>query len=323
MTTDSGAIRYSPGGGVLAVANNVVAFVAPNGRAGEEFCELALASAPEAVLDALTPADLPAGAHVALIQVRDDGLALFTEPGRPPVRARLTRNPGSSVRFAIAPGEHDPYWIAAGVAAASGFELPGYALSIETDGMGPEPHVERSPSPGVRPTRGGAEQDRSPGVVSKPAPSLPTPSPEPASPPPPPAEMPPPPGSSAAPMWPSAEPAEHVDERPRIVVVFDDGHAVHLSRTLAIGRAPEGSDLVPAGAVPMVVSGDQVSRCHLLVRPVDGGAEIIDTNSLNGCFIDDHDRPGAGPQIVVGVPVRIESGQRVRFGDRSLTIEAR
>ncbi len=60
VTIDSGAIRYSPGGGVLAVANDVVAFVAPPGRtAGEEFCELALSPASDAELDALTPADFP------------------------------------------------------------------------------------------------------------------------------------------------------------------------------------------------------------------------------------------------------------------------
>jgi hypothetical protein len=135
--------------------------------------------------------------------------------------------------------------------------------------------------------------------------------------------MPPPPGASEESVRLSPEPIVSSAEAREMVVVLDDGHVVSLTGVLAIGRSPEGSDLVPVGAVPIVVNGDQVSRCHLLVHPANGGAEIIDTNSLNGCFVDDIERPGTGPQIVVGVPVRIEPGQRVRFGDRSFTVEAR
>jgi pSer/pThr/pTyr-binding forkhead associated (FHA) protein len=92
---------------------------------------------------------------------------------------------------------------------------------------------------------------------------------------------------------------------------------------MAVGRAPEGSADAPEGAVVVVVSGDQVSRCHFVIRPTRTGAEVIDTNSLNGCFLDDANRAGSGPQIPVGVPVPIEPGQRFRFGDRSLTLIGR
>jgi pSer/pThr/pTyr-binding forkhead associated (FHA) protein len=107
-----------------------------------------------------------------------------------------------------------------------------------------------------------------------------------------------------------------------LFIRFDDGQELNLDHPLAVGRAPEGSADVPDGAVVVVVSGDQVSRCHFVIRPTETGAEVIDTNSLNGCFLDDSGRPGSGPQIPVGVPVPVEPGQRLRFGDRSLTLIA-
>ena len=78
--------------------------------------------------------------------------------------------------------------------------------------------------------------------------------------------------------------------------------------------------VVSGAAVVVVVSGDQVSRCHFVIRPTLEGAEVVDADSLNGCFIDEEDRPGTGPQIPVGVPVPLVPGQTLRFGDRSLVL---
>lgn len=127
---------------------------------------------------------------------------------------------------------------------------------------------------------------------------------------------PPPPGMPAVAATGSPQPGHSV------VLVFDDGQNIPLTSTMAVGRAPEGSEHTPPGAVIVVVAGDQVSRCHFVIRPTSSGAEVMDTNSLNGCFVDYPDRPGTGPQIPVGVPVPIEPGQQLRFGDRALTVIA-
>ena len=125
---------------------------------------------------------------------------------------------------------------------------------------------------------------------------------------------PPPPGLPITDSQPDRESGRPVS------LIFDDGQSIPLTSMMAIGRAPEGSEHAPPGCVVVVVAGDQVSRCHFLIRPTEFGAEVVDTNSLNGCFVDYPDRPGTGPQIPVGVPVPIEPGQQFRFGDRSLTL---
>ncbi len=373
--------------------NDLVIFVAPGGTVAEEWSELAQAPATEAELSDVIEREVPGDHHVALVQLVDGGRALLHEPGGEAVRMNVVRSADDRIRFGMRPSGDATLWLAAGVVAASGFDIVGYSLEAPASIDAQDPiegesqhDPEPTPSPGVapepddgatvRPTAAPSDVTQhfdvptpvaspdepevfqppppgTPAAIIPPVVSAPPPGPPPVvasvSPPPavsPPVVSPPPPsydppvvatglfpGLPEGPVPTEDEPvvadpppppiaAESAGSVP-VVVRFDDGQEVALDQTLAIGRAPEGSDHVPPGAVIVVVSGEQVSRCHVIIRPAPDGAEAIDANSLNGCYLDSPDRPGTGPQLPVGVPVPIEPGQTLRFGDRSLTVLGR
>lgn len=274
-----GRVRYAPGSGVLAVVEDVVVFVHPDGPDARRLC--ALAFDPDADLGALDPASFPVGAVVAVVERRPGGRAVLRAAGVAPTVAMVRGDPTASLRFGLAPPPDTDLWVEAGVVAASGFEITGLAATSPVPGDSPpgSPPLE----PGVSPP---AERSTAVGHQRS-------------------ASVPPPPAAGQRPM--------------RWTVVFDDGQRVPMVQVLAVGRAPEGSPAVPAGAVPVEVAGDQVSRCHLLIGEFDGQIEVVDTDSLNGCFLEE--RPGATRRIPVGVPVAMEPHQRLRFGDRWLRIE--
>ena len=331
-------------------------FVAPGGPVADEWSDLALAPATEAELGEVLAGEVPPDHYVAVVQLHDGGAALLCEPGGEPISGRVERSVEGRIRFGMAPSATSLLWIGSGVVGASGLEITGFGLAPvgEESARGPaEPRSDMTIVDSPRPASASAldPMSRNPGE-SIPPPPLASAAENPDLPPPPiphvdppvldppilstsmfpdlpieapvieapanpiiePTPTPPPPG------FPAIEPQPSVATGRPVSLIFDDGQSIPLTSTLAIGRAPEGSEHAPPDCVVVVVAGDQVSRCHFLIRPTALGAEVVDTSSLNGCFVDYLDRPGSGPQIPVGVPVPIEPGQQLRFGDRSPTV---
>lgn len=312
------SVRFSIGGGVLTVANDILVFVSPAGPWADAWTDLALTPASEAEIETALETDIPADRHVALLQLVDAGTAFLASPGVAPIRGAVRRSTDGTIRFGMFPTP-DGFWIGSGVVGASGFEVTGFKLEeTRAEQAGPSSDVTASDPP----PRRSEFFPQVPPQQPPPPEAADAPDKRVLSPPPPPAPADPHLLSSAlfTDLPTESDPPEI---HPRSLSIrFDDGQEVPLSGPLAVGRAPEGSSDVPPGAMIVVVSGEQVSRCHFVIRPSDTGAEVVDTNSLNGCFLDDSDRPGSGPQIPVGVPVPIEPGQRLRFGDRSFAVIA-
>ncbi|MFW2380279.1 MAG: FHA domain-containing protein [Acidimicrobiales bacterium] len=332
-----GPVRFAIGAGLLTVANDFVVFVSPAGPVADKWSDLAHTPAGEAEIETALRSDIPPDHHLAFLKLVDAGPALLVAPGAEPIHGSVRRSIDGAIRFGMQPAP-DGFWIGSGVVGASGFEVTGFAVEgaateaepAATDTALPETAHQNKERPNLRPSSDTSRADPQP-----PKSEFFTDAPPPQPPPPPAADTPddpvfspePPPTPVEPPILSSAlfsdlptESDPPTDRPLSLAIRFDDGQQVALSGPLAVGRAPEGSTDVPEGATIVVVSGDQVSRCHFVIRPCATGAEVIDTNSLNGCFLDDADRPGSGPQIPVGVPVPIEPRQRLRFGDRSFTV---
>ncbi|WP_313355095.1 FHA domain-containing protein, partial [Microbacterium sp.] len=61
-----------------------------------------------------------------------------------------------------------------------------------------------------------------------------------------------------------------------------------------------------------------VSKTHLAVLPARRGVLVIDRGSTNGSAIA---RDGAELPLTPGDPAPVQTGDVVRFGDRTLTVE--
>lgn len=343
QSTPPVTVSFSLGAGQLTVANDVVVFVAPAGPDADRWSRLAVAPATEAEIQRVIASGVPEGHHVALYHLVEGGVAYSAIPGQAPVIGSIQQRSEAEIRFGMAPPASNPHWLASGVVGASGFAVRGYAVAeVEAEPPPPAPgnHAAGAffPPPPQPPPPEMASAHAEPGPApphqSPDAPvlstgfftELPTESDPPVI------ERvptPPPPGPDRPGMRPID--TEHIatdapqnqppaGERRNVLLRFDDGQKVPLTQALAVGRAPSGSNDVPGDAAIVVVSGDQVSRCHFVIRPTEHGVVVTDTTSLNGCFIDDPDRPGSGPQLPVGVPVPIEVGQTLRFGDRTVEL---
>jgi hypothetical protein len=335
LSSPPGSVRFASGTGLLTVVNDFVVFVSPPGPVAEKWSELVQARATEAEIRSALESDIPPDHHVAVLHLVDRGIAMLAAPGADRITGSLRPAPDGIIRFGMHPGPISGHWLGAGAIGASGFEIDGFALAKK--GSRDEFGQDDPPPPSIHTPL----QERTP---SQPAPPRSEFFSAPAKAPPPPrtehrsdspqnvvkplASEPPilssPPFSDLPTESDRSDPGHRNLPNPGALSIrFDDGQELSLDHPLAVGRAPEGSAEVPDGAVVVVVSGDQVSRCHFVIRPTATGAEVVDTNSLNGCFLDDSDRPGSGPQIPVGVPVQVESGQQLRFGDRSFTLIAK
>ncbi|MBT8241860.1 MAG: FHA domain-containing protein, partial [Acidimicrobiia bacterium] len=305
-TSPARAVRFAIGAGLLSVANDLVVFVSPAGAVADEWSDLAQAPARGTEIQAALRSEPPADHHFALLHLVDGGAALLSIPGQEPVKGSIQPSVHGVIRFGMRPGPVDGYWIGAGTVGASGFELTGFTIEEVAQAAPPGAPVPESkptetpvgadpPPPRSAFFPDGSSREPPPPQVSGGDPVLPVHS---SGGPQPPADR---PVLTSAPF--SDLPIESDPPAaygPSLSIRFDDGTEIPLDQQLAVGRAPEDSAEVGDGTAIVVVSGDQVSRCHLTIRPCDGGAEVIDTNSLNGCFLDDADRPGGGPQIPVG-----------------------
>jgi uncharacterized RDD family membrane protein YckC len=161
----------------------------------------------------------------------------------------------------------------------------------------PAPAVQAPPAPAPAP----AVQD----------PSAPAPAPAPA----PAVQAPPVP----APVLSPPEPRPQAPVGVRAILVLDTGERIEVRGTTLFGRAPsaaagEGEALL----VPVVDDTRSVSKTHIAVMPARRGVFIVDRASTNGSAIV---REGAETALSAGHPAELQTGDTVRFGDRSLLVE--
>lgn len=100
------------------------------------------------------------------------------------------------------------------------------------------------------------------------------------------------------------------------VLVFDDGSRHSLAGPVVIGRNPEAA---AAELIRMADTTRSVSKTHVRVEPIDDGVLVTDLHSKNGV------RLLVGREwsrIASGAAQAVAIGDEVRFGDRSLVIEA-
>lgn len=138
-------------------------------------------------------------------------------------------------------------------------------------------------------------------VPAQPAPVAPQPVPEPT----PPASVPAPAPEPVAP--PAPAPAARFGLR------FDTGESILITEPVLLGRNPDAAEHPGARAIALVDDSRSLSKTHMLVRPVEGGLEVIDCRSTNGSGLI---RGGAEYGIAAGTPVQTVDGDRIRLGDR-------
>ncbi|WP_308194138.1 RDD family protein [Nocardioides sp. SR21] len=145
-----------------------------------------------------------------------------------------------------------------------------------------------------------------------PAPPLPPPppTPPPSGPP-----TPPPRQQLGYPLVP--EPAA---PEPRWQVTFDTGESFVVEGLALVGRRPEAQPedgvrhLVPLRSEDM-----SLSKTHAHFQVVtDGTLVVTDRGSTNGSFLI---RQGAARELAPGRPTTLLDGDRVRFGDREMTVD--
>ncbi|KJQ53305.1 RDD family protein [Microbacterium sp. SA39] len=94
---------------------------------------------------------------------------------------------------------------------------------------------------------------------------------------------------------------------------FDTGESILITEPVVLGRNPDAAEHPGARAIALVDDSRSLSKTHMLVRPVEGGLEVIDCRSTNGSGLI---RGGTEYGIAAGTPVQTVDGDRIRLGDR-------
>ena len=94
---------------------------------------------------------------------------------------------------------------------------------------------------------------------------------------------------------------------------FDSGESIPISAPVLLGRNPDATDYPGASAIALADDSRSLSKTHMLVRPVDGGLEIVDCRSTNGSGVI---RGGTEYGVAAGTPTMATDGDMIRLGDR-------
>jgi len=122
----------------------------------------------------------------------------------------------------------------------------------------------------------------------------------------------------AAPGAAGAAPAQR--DVARAVVALDTGERIEVRGVTLIGRdpSPAAGETVSA-LVPLHDETRTVSKTHLGLMPARRGILAVDRASTNGSAVI---RDGSEIPLLAGQPVELRRGDTVRFGDRTLIVEA-
>ncbi|WP_110182976.1 RDD family protein [Nocardioides solisilvae] len=189
---------------------------------------------------------------------------------------------------------------------------------------GPAPVAPSPAAPPAAPSwapPGGAPRQPAPAAASTPAP--------PATPGPPAASPTPTPGRAPSSTPPAADPGRTVARRPatpaaptgpRWRVAFDTGEAFVVEGLALVGRRPEpraGEQV--RHLVPLTSTDMSLSKTHAQFGPApDGSLVVMDRGSTNGSLVL---RQGVARELHAGKPTTLLPGDRVRFGDREMSVE--
>lgn len=105
----------------------------------------------------------------------------------------------------------------------------------------------------------------------------------------------------------------------RAVLVLDTGVRVEVRGATLLGRGP--APVAGEGPVQLVPVPDDtlsVSKTHLAFLPARRGVLVVDRGSTNGSSLL---RAGGEIPLTPGDPTPLQTGDVVRFGDRSLSVE--
>jgi uncharacterized RDD family membrane protein YckC len=137
--------------------------------------------------------------------------------------------------------------------------------------------------------------------------------------------QPPPPAPAPAPAAPApssegAGPRETEAVAPaRWQVAFDTGEQLEVSGLTLVGRRPQPRPGEPVKRLVTLPSEDMsLSKTHAQFQVVpDGALVVMDRGSTNGSILV---RAGVSKRLAGGKPATLRDGDRVRFGDREMTV---
>lgn len=206
-----------------------------------------------------------------------------------PVHSRAELPSLATRRDPVAQPEYRPgNRISAGVVGAVRTPDPASGTPVA-----PVPTPAASPAPAPAPAA-------SPAPAPAPAPTpVPAPAPAPAAP---------------APAAPAPAP---IPAPAALALRFDTGETVVVDRAVLIGRNPDAAAHPDARAVSLPDTTRTLSKTHALLRPVEGGIEIVDLRSTNGCAVRSG---GEESEIPAGGSAAAHAGDTVRLGDRTAEI---
>lgn len=105
---------------------------------------------------------------------------------------------------------------------------------------------------------------------------------------------------------------------PPFELVFADGSAVDLGRTVLIGRKPKAPVGPPIRLVTVTSPTSEVSSSHAEFSAVDGGVLVRDADSTNGSIIR---QPGREPFLLRGgETLTVVAGTEVDLGDSNVVV---
>jgi len=168
----------------------------------------------------------------------------------------------------------------------------------------PEPPADPVATPTVTPRQGlgwplvGDAPDGSPAPPRGPKPSAPPP--------------------RVAPPSPAAPPGQQLPPA-RWQVGFDTGEQFEVRGLTLVGRRPEPRPGEPVKRLVTLPSDDMsLSKTHAQFQVVpDGALVVMDRGSTNGSILV---RGGVAKRLVGGRPATLRDGDRVRFGDREMSV---
>ncbi len=102
-------------------------------------------------------------------------------------------------------------------------------------------------------------------------------------------------------------------------VTFDTGEQFEVRGLTLVGRRPEPRPGEPVKRLVTLPSDDMsLSKTHAQFQVVpDGALVVMDRGSTNGSILI---RAGVTKRLVGGKPATLRDGDRVRFGDREMTV---
>jgi len=127
-----------------------------------------------------------------------------------------------------------------------------------------------------------------------------------------------PPAGVRAKRPPIGAPAARPTLLPRWRLVFDTGEALLVEGLGLLGRNPEpraGEEV--RHLVPLRSPDLSLSKTHAQFHVVDGTLVVMDRGSTNGSVLI---RQGVSRELSGGRPTTLLEGDRVRFGDREMTV---